>query len=278
MGDAKIVLGTVQLGLNYGISNTLGRPDISSSYEILRKAIALNIDILDTAPGYGDSESVIGSFGSDKFRVVSKFMPPAIGYSISDQLNDSLLKLKSSYLYGYIAHRAASLTTTHWQTLLRLKEDGKVQKLGVSLQTVQEGERMINIGIVPDLVQVPFNYFDRRFEALCRHFKTVGTEIHARSPFLQGLFFLNEESLHGQFLRVREHVIELQRKYGANLTGFLLKIVTDQPFIDYVVMGVQSSEQLTHNCRSLKTDCGYADKYQFDLPDTILDPALWVKS
>ena len=55
-------LGTVQLGLDYGISNASGKPDLSTAFAILDKALERGINSLDTARGYGNSESVIGEW------------------------------------------------------------------------------------------------------------------------------------------------------------------------------------------------------------------------
>ena len=57
-----MTLGTVQLGKDYGINNTTGKPDIQAAHEILSLALKNGINSLDTASAYGDSEAVIGSF------------------------------------------------------------------------------------------------------------------------------------------------------------------------------------------------------------------------
>ena len=55
-------LGTVQLGLNYGINNADGKPTQEASNAILDCAMAKGINCLDTAAAYGDSEVVIGNW------------------------------------------------------------------------------------------------------------------------------------------------------------------------------------------------------------------------
>ena len=54
-------LGTVQLGLNYGIHNDSGKPSLETSFRILNAAMEAGINTLDTAAGYGNSEEVIGA-------------------------------------------------------------------------------------------------------------------------------------------------------------------------------------------------------------------------
>ena len=78
---SKLILGTVQFGLNYGIANSEGKPDLNKVRAILRCAADHGIRILDTAAAYGDSETVIGTvFAEDSalknhFQVVSKIPP-----------------------------------------------------------------------------------------------------------------------------------------------------------------------------------------------------------
>ena len=57
-----MTLGTVHLGLDYGIANKEGKPDEEKAFGILDTAFATGINCLDTASDYGDSEKVIGKY------------------------------------------------------------------------------------------------------------------------------------------------------------------------------------------------------------------------
>ena len=54
MQTVPMVLGTVQLGMNYGIANLDGKPDEEKSFSILRTALEGGINTLDTARAYGE--------------------------------------------------------------------------------------------------------------------------------------------------------------------------------------------------------------------------------
>ena len=56
----KIILGTAQLGLDYGITNQNGKPSIETALDIIKTSLDNNITIFDTARGYGDSEKILG--------------------------------------------------------------------------------------------------------------------------------------------------------------------------------------------------------------------------
>ena len=76
----KLILGTAQLGQNYGVANTTGRPDQQSANDIVRCALDGGISLFDTAQGYGESEAVLGhALGCHDFersaKVITKLPP-----------------------------------------------------------------------------------------------------------------------------------------------------------------------------------------------------------
>ena len=70
----RIGLGTVQMGLAYGVANTTGQPALAEVNAILTNASELGIDLLDTASAYGNSEEVIGKLADGQFKIVSKWI------------------------------------------------------------------------------------------------------------------------------------------------------------------------------------------------------------
>ena len=74
--SSKLILGTVQLGLNYGVNNNFGKPSKEKAFDILNSAYDEGIRTLDTAEAYGNSQEVIGSFMKDnkqkKFNIITK--------------------------------------------------------------------------------------------------------------------------------------------------------------------------------------------------------------
>lgn len=272
---SKIALGTVQFGIDYGISNKLGKPDQHVVKQILDFALANEITTLDTASAYGDSELVLGNYGISDFKVITKFLPQEVEKGIESSFQDSLTKLKSKSVYGYLAHRADSIDVKTWSFLKHLKKTGQVEKIGYSLQSVSEFERANGKGFFPDLIQVPFNLLDNRFKKLCKKLSKQCVEIHSRSTFLQGLFFMNTEELQG--LEEAIPVIsELQNTHSNQLAQYLLNYVLQQDFIDKVVIGVQSKEQLSQNISELDYNVHIKD-LDIVLSEKILNPALWPK-
>ena len=93
--SSKIILGTVQFGLNYGINNKTGIPDYKKISSILRYASSNNISYLDTAANYGNSEKIIGKFHQEyetKFKINTKF-PNGIINDFESKIRNSLGRL-----------------------------------------------------------------------------------------------------------------------------------------------------------------------------------------
>ena len=68
----RLALGTVQFGLTYGIANQTGQISRHEAKAMLTLALAHNVDTVDTAIAYGDSEARLGEAGMQGFKVVSK--------------------------------------------------------------------------------------------------------------------------------------------------------------------------------------------------------------
>ena len=67
----KIVLGTVQIGLDYGVSYQSGRMSLLEATDLIKTAHRLGCRTLDTAQAYGASEQRLGQIGVDQFDVIS---------------------------------------------------------------------------------------------------------------------------------------------------------------------------------------------------------------
>lgn len=249
----KIGLGSVQFGLPYGISNQTGQTPIEEVSKILDLASTNGIQVIDTASGYGTSESVIGMLNDNRFSIVSKFGPSSSAEDIRQQLENSLSALKTKSLYGYLAHRPLDLldNPSVWKELQKLKTENKISKIGFSLNSLDEYYQLKSAGMMPDLVQVPFNYFDKRFKEVLIELKTNDCEVHTRSAFLQGLFFTDIEKLSPFFDELKPNLQYLHKTYDNKLEGALLNYVLQQDFIDVVIMGVENEAQLKANLESI---------------------------
>lgn len=274
----KLGLGSVQFGMAYGISNTAGQTSNKEVEHILNVAFKNGITVIDTASSYGTSEEAVGNFYRHRFDIVSKFLPSSSGYPIQAQFENSLKNLKTDQLYGYLAHRPLELIAikSDWEEIQALKATGKITKIGFSLNDVEEYDQLLKAGLVPDLIQVPFNYFDARFKEVMVELKAKGCEIHTRSTFLQGLFFLKTNQLSPFFEPFLAMLEELQEKYKDNLSASLLQYVLAQPFVDKVIIGVESGQQLEQNLTGLENAAALVE-HELQFEKELLMPMHWPK-
>lgn len=260
---SKIALGTVQFGLDYGIANLNGKIPFDEVKKILTTAISVGISTLDTARGYGNSEEVLGSFGIDKFQVISKL--PGIdekGEDWKTQLNANLRSsfnnLKTNSIYGLLLHRPSDLFlkfgSEYFNELQLLKEKGLVQKIGISVYDQEELDHILK-RFKFDIVQLPMNVFDRRFldTGWLEKLKTNGNEIHTRSAFLQGLLLMDRSKIPIYFEKW-SYVFDRWNQYLKEVKypplDVCLSFIFQCPYIDKVVLGVDNFDHLSEIIKS----------------------------
>ncbi len=258
MEFSKLCLGTVQFGIPYGINNMSGIPSDEAVNSIFKIATQNQINILDTAHGYGNAESRIGQCGLKDFKIVTKFTLVKNEVDLKSELTDSLSKLNTKSAYGYMAHNANTLINNPnlWETLLEAKENKLIEKIGYSLYSTQQLEKLLELSLTPDLVQLPYSLLDRKFEPFLSQLKKSGTEIHVRSVFLQGLYFMDIFNLPSKLEPLRSNLKELQdccKEYNVSIGSLALNFALSNPLIDKVVIGVDIPSQLEQNIDFIKS-------------------------
>jgi len=252
----KIALGTVQFGLAYGINNTAGQTKRDEVSKILNRCKELGIRHIDTAAAYGSAENVLGeviqSEGlSHSFQITTKYKSDGFN-NLSLSTSNSLLKLRIDKLYCQMFHSYRDFKND--EDCIR---PNSVDKIGVSVYTNEELLDTIENSIIR-VVQSPFNLFDNdavRGEAL-KKAKEKGVEIQVRSAFLQGLFFMDRNSLPLSLRELKSHLEALDRICSDNqitMSQLALGYCLSKDYIDKVVIGVDSLEQLNLNIEAIKT-------------------------
>ena len=251
-------MGTVQWGLDYGISNTNGIPTDTELDAIVGLATRNGIDLFDTASQYGNAEARLGNYITKNLRVVSKFS--SVNHSsLENEIQGSLERLNVEQLYGYLFHSPKDLINTPllWDQMQNLKVKEKVKKTGYSLYSPEELEFFLDKNWIPDIVQLPYSLLDRKFEPYFEQLKSLGTEIHIRSVFLQGLYFKSIESLSSTFNDLKSALIdlaEIAKEFSLTTVELALNFVLKNEYIDYAVIGVEHSNQLKEIISASKID------------------------
>ncbi len=255
----KLLLGTAQFGLAYGISNTSGQVEQDEVTKILAWAKENGISALDTAHEYGTSEQAIGAFTTqhpDAFKIISKSAAKTV-QELETQFEHSLHTLHTNKLYGFLLHSYAQYKEcpSLFSKVLEEKDLGHVEKVGFSLYFPSELEELLSSSLSFDLVQFPYNIFDKRFEYLLPELKKRGVEVHCRSIFLQGLFFLKPKELPTHFKPVLPQLqalqaLALQSKIPLNILCLLA--AATETGIERILVGVTSQRELEENSTYLE--------------------------
>jgi len=277
----KLALGTVQFGLDYGITNHIGQTSMAEVMKILTFAQANKIDTLDTAPGYGNSEQVLGEIGIGKYRVITKTIPFEGNVDkVISSLYQSLDKLNRDRIEGLLIHNTDDIYHKKFSTLFsrltKLKCDGVIGKIGFSTYTPQQVDYLLeNFDL--DLIQVPLNVFDSRLieGGQIQSLKRKNIEIHARSIFLQGVL-LNLDNLPKYFSKWRAQFDEYQsvvKMKNMSLMEYALCFALGVQEVDRVLVGVSNERQIREIVQVAQD---YQNVKSYPICNTeLLNPSLW---
>lgn len=291
---SNIALGTVQFGMDYGYTKKKTQDQVD---EILDYAWKKGINLLDTAPAYGDCEEKIGRFISENrsnFIVATKLEKikdddledyNSIKKMVYNSVYGSIKKLKIDNIKLLQLHQAEMkiLSNEDFIRAIRsLKDDELVDSFGISVYEPFEVEYILdNLLEVVDFIQIPYNVFDRRIEKYHAIIKAYNIGIIGRSAFLKGMIVCDDDKLPIELEGLKPFRNRLwQKAKNANLSveEVGLSFITGRSFVDTVIVGVDSVKELEENIHSAER------KFQFDINDFedilvpdegLIDPRKW---
>jgi len=175
-------LGTVKLGRDQGVKypHQFEIPDDRHALQLLQEARALGINLIDTAPAYGNSEVRLGQLlrgQREHWVIVSKvgeefeqgqshfdFSARHTRYSVER----SLQRLNTDRLELVLVHSdgndlAILQHSEVYPTLAALKREGKIRAYGFSGKTLEGGLYALQDG---DCAMVTYNLNERQEEAV----------------------------------------------------------------------------------------------------------------
>lgn len=292
MNKPDLSIGSVQFGLDYGISNFSGVTQKDQVYKILNTAIKNNIINLDTSPLYGDAETILGKYENiDKFKIITKTKPVTKSYidkksynEIRADLLNSLKCLNIDMVEGLIIHNIKDIYKDGYHYIFDALNDVKQQKLtqkiGASVYTIQDVERLLKVQSF-DIIQLPLNLFSQNFirSGIIEELYNQNIEIHVRSVFLQGVIFLSLDDFPSHLEPLQKKMRELyglSEKYNMSLLDLALNFIKNQNKIRKLIIGVNSDQQLRSIIKSFDRphiDICY-DGFHCD-NENITNPSLW---
>ena len=298
---SALSLGTVQLGLSYGINNADGKPSQETANAILNAAIDGGINTLDTAGAYGDSEVVIGNW----LKTVPAEKRPFIVTKAAGLDHSSLENLRKD-LFGRVKTSKERLGVEQLDLLMlhhfddylcdkenvrmvmeELKASGEVRFIGASAYSHHDYGELADTGF--DATQIPLNLFDwKQIEnGGLKKLEQSGMMVFVRSVYLQGLVFQKPETLapHMEFARpTLEKFQYLCKKYELTPAALALSYALSLPGVTSLVLGSEKAEQVRQNLELMDQAVELSAEQMaeirelfLDTPEQMLNPALWPK-
>jgi aryl-alcohol dehydrogenase-like predicted oxidoreductase len=287
----KLVIGTAQFGVNYGIANSLGQVKSKEAKKILDYSLSEDINYIDTATSYGESERVLGSNDVNRFKIITKI--PKIPYDqtnvydwLESSVLDSLNRLNVKSIHALLLHSPEDLLGVHGLTLYKglreLKRKGIVKKIGVSVYSIDEIE-VITDKYDVDIIQCPLNLVDRSLVESGWHkrLKKMGVEVHVRSIFMQGLLLMKKDLIPNNFSKWKNIWNKWHswiEEKNINTLDACIGFVSSIDEIDRIIVGVDSLKHLEEIVQSYKLNqvSEFPDISSNDID--LINPSLWKKS
>jgi len=259
---SEMTLGTVQLGLPYGVNNDKGMPSFEESSQILDTALSAGVISFDTARGYGESELVLKRyFEGDKrehtlitkvvFRDVDKSGVKDRLFSLTKESIERLGIERIPFLKLHNQDMLELYGDTLIYALEDLKREGLVDGIGVSFSDKSRLTELTD-GVGFDCVQLPANIFDSGVitDGSIKRLADSGCAVFVRSVYLQGLFFKDTNTLPEAIRSAKaplDKLHTLANDAGVSMAELAITFIRDTEGITSLVMGCDTPEQLSES-------------------------------
>lgn len=298
---SRFSLGTVQLGMTYGLGEDREKPSEEKAFGILDSAMELGIDNLDTANNYGDSEAVIGRWmkkrrldGKTVPWIVTKIGPLKHGSydilrdDIFRQVEDCQVNLGTDTIDCLMLHNFEDFNQDrdHIQKIFcELKGVGAYRFSAISAYSRHDYGVIADSGF--DAVQIPVNVFDwsQIENGGMDKLAQSGMMVFARSVFLQGLVFHSPENLDVRmdfcvpYLKTYRQLCE---EFSLSPAVLALSFVLSVSGITTAVLGCDNVRQLRDNINIFDetvklTPYQWSKLYEAfrDIDPRVINPGVW---
>ena len=263
-------LGTVQLGMAYGWDHQ--PPSDHRAIGLIRRALDLGINYIDTAPAYGRSESLVGRAcaglscrpviatklsirDSDSAQLLTG---QVLRQSVEQALRQSLQTLGVDVLELVQLHSLDTRFATPelMDLLAQYCQRGWVRYWGI---TTYGEEAPLDALDHPELIcalQIPYSALDRRMERkVLPRAQEQGTGVVLRSIFLQGVLSHRLDSLPAaltDLAPLAAPLLRLARDAGMELTELALRFAAFAPGAHSAIFGTTSVSELEANIRAVE--------------------------
>ncbi len=266
---SQLGLGTVELGLPYGLSKD-PPPSDERCLDLLREAVDEGISYIDTAAAYGRSEELVGRAFADHpqrpvvatkvaLRDVHGNPIPARNQRlhVEESVRRSLLLLQTDRLDLLKIHSAAD-TFLHDElvdVMQGLVDRGDVGAWGASTYGTAALTDALSEPKVR-VIQVAYSILDRRLkQELLPRARAQGVGIVLRSVFLQGVLSDRRRNLQpsmAALTRAADEAAQIAEDAGLSLSQVALRFALSENVGDIVIVGTARDKELRDNLKAFR--------------------------
>lgn len=300
MGKTELVVNPIGLGANaVGGHNIYPNIDEEVSKELVRRAISLGMNFIDTAYyyGLGRSEELIGEVLKESGIRQNVVIATKVGPKIVNQqrvmdntpaflkaeVEKSLKRLQTDYIDLIYIHFPDQDTPKDEAVgaLAELKQEGKVRAIGVSNFTLDQLKEANQDGYV-DVYQGEYNLLSRSaeqnlFPYLREHHISFVPYYPLASGLLTGKFSKDtpvsdyrkrlayfKEEAYIQNIEKVEQLRELAKSKEVEVAHLVLAWYLTRPEIDAIIPGAKRVEQIQQNLKTLEVTLTEEEIRQID--------------
>lgn len=282
MKPYRLILGTANLGAQYGITNS-SEFDVSSSQDVINLAVNKGLEIFDTAPQYGVAEELLGECLRYEIepKIITK-IPSVASYTyeyVYDSIASSLHRLGKIKLFGVMFHDPEIYKKKGIREISKkLLESGLVERIGFSAYSLESVISAKDSNEYFTIFQVPENILDGRLvnSKDLLELSYSGNLFFVRSVFLQGLLLLDSNKLPSRFQKYKnifEQVEQLAQQSSVTKLDLCLSYAEKIAWSSGTIVAAASTAQLNEilNFKMTSIELSALNK----LPEVVLDPRLW---
>ena len=255
---SAVGFGSVELGMDYGIKakSQYGKPDKATAVKIINKAVDYGINLFDTAPSYGDSESLLGSvIGSSSHYIATKVNLPednqVSSVAIRASIESSLRNLNRNCLDIVQIHNATASTISQSdipEVLVKLREKGLIRFIGASVYEPENALAVLDAGCF-DVLQIAYNIMDQRMlQNVIPLAQEQGVGVLGRSAYFKGVLTAKAQHLSEECAFLRDSAIKVKSAMNLSnwddLAELALRFCLSTQGIDSVLVGIRTMEEL----------------------------------
>jgi len=286
----KLALGTVQFGLDYGVSNNNGRVGPEEIAEIIACCRDLGIDTIDTAEAYGVAEQRLGDVGVGDLAIVGKVSLEGneaddLSQYLLNRISASLDRLGADRFHGLLLHTPKSLmgdaaaAQQIVQALEKVRDAGLTAKIGASTYSPEQTISLYT-KFPFDIVQIPLCPLDARWSHsdVLGILERRGVEVHVRSVFLQGILLMSLETLPTwtmKWRRLLEGWHQWITDQGTDPVSACIALADTYSGVEKIVVGVENVGQLRQVHAGLLSTVAELPVHLQTMDEDLLDASRW---